>query len=80
MAKEDRAGFSSKTNTTKLIMKTSIYKYVRECRRVSSNAKVWSAKPPKLGEVRFATEKEAAIYVDRWLIKNGLEPVILKRV
>jgi hypothetical protein len=28
----------------------------------------------------FATEREAAIYVDRWLIKNGLEPVILKRV
>ena len=80
MAEENRAGFSSKTNTTKLIMKTSIYKYVRECRRNSSNAKVWAAKVPDTGRLMFATEREAAIYVDRWLIKQGLEPMILKRV
>ena len=61
-------------------MKTSIYKYVRECRRNSSNAKVWAAKLPNTGRLMFATEKDAAIYVDRWLIKQGLEPKILKKV
>ncbi len=61
-------------------MKTSIYKYVRECRRNSSNAKVWAAKLPNTGRLMFATEKDAAIYVDRWLIKQGLEPRILKKV
>ena len=61
-------------------MKTSIYKYVRECRRNSSNAKVWAAKLPNTGRLMFATEKDAAIYVYRWLIKQGLEPRILKKV
>lgn len=61
-------------------IRTSIYKYVRKAARTSTNCKVWGAQLPKMNEIRFATEREAAIYVDTWLIKQGLEPKILKRV
>jgi len=57
----------------KPIKKSSIYKYVRmwECEKgyIKYTAGVGGK------TLSFDTEKEAAIFVDKWLIKNGKEPV-----
>lgn len=64
----------------KYIRGSDKYKYVSLYREKGGDKEIWAANIKGHGN-RFKTEKEAALWIDKWLIKNGRNPVnILKKV
>jgi hypothetical protein len=61
-------------------IRSSEYKYVSRVTRPTGGPK-WRAKPTGVSwGTLHDTEREAALQVDRWLIRHGKEPVnILKK-
>lgn len=59
---------------------TSKYKYVTKVNQPTGGPK-WRAKPNSVSwGTLHDSEREAALQIDRWMIRNGREPVnILKR-
>jgi len=59
--------------------KGSKYKYVKFI-EVNDNS-YWALNYPGIPKKSYPTERDAAIAIDKYLIKNGKEPVnILKRI
>ena len=63
--------------TQKIIYKWSQYKYVQNL--IQDGKDYWTISLPGVSKISFPSERDAAIAVDKILIKNGKQPVnILK--